>query len=54
MNGLPTHLLRGERRAFERNEFGIVKTVFIRRLDYMLMVLGLGLCILVVIGLSGL
>ena len=41
MNGLPTHLLRGERRAFERNEFGIVKTVFIRRLDYTLTVLGL-------------
>lgn len=47
MNGLPTHLLRGERRAFERNEFGIIKTAFIRN-HYPLVIVGL--CILLVIG----
>ena len=46
MNG---HLLRGERRAVERNELGIIKTVVIRRLDYPLLIVGL--CILFVIGL---
>lgn len=37
---LPGHLLRGDRRAFQRNSLGCIKTIAMRKLAYPLMILG--------------